>query len=86
MTQHDDVLDYWFGQLDTEGMPAEDRNKLWFAYQPETDEEIRNRFGGAVNSARAGELANWQDNNESLVALIVLLDQFPRNIFRGTPQ
>ncbi len=80
----DDVLEFWFGELDHAGMPAEDRNKLWFQASESTDSEIRHQFGDAVEAAVAGQLDHWSAGTQGLAALIVLLDQFTRNIYRGT--
>jgi len=56
----------------------------WFAIDPETDREIGNRFGTAVENAIAEGLSEWEAEPVDRVALIVLLDQFPRNLFRGS--
>lgn len=81
----EDVLSYWFGELESNGMPAEGRQKLWFDPPPGTDEEVRSRFGDDVARALRGELAHWADSPNGLTALVLLLDQFTRNIHRGTP-
>ncbi|GAB3275019.1 DUF924 family protein [Parahaliea aestuarii] len=78
----DDVLDFWFGELNDEGMPREDRHGLWFRKDADTDEFIRARYGTLVEQALAGELGAWAENDRGLVALLLLLDQFPRNLFR----
>lgn len=78
----DSVLDFWFGRLDERGMPVEARHNLWFQKDETTDEYIRVRFGNLVERALQGELEPWADLDRGLVALIVLLDQFPRNIYR----
>jgi uncharacterized protein (DUF924 family) len=78
-----DVLDYWFGAPGSaeHGRPRE----LWFRKSEATDQEIRSRFGAAVEAALRGELAHWAygDARDAL-ALVVLLDQFTRNSFRDT--
>ena len=79
------ILDYWFGQLDADGMPDAAQQKLWFNPPPGTDEAIRERFSRDVEAALSGELPHWKNQPPGLVALIILLDQFTRNIFRGTP-
>ena len=55
----------------------------WFRVDPEVDDAIRSRFGDLCEAARKGELVNWVTEAESCTALLVLLDQFPRNIYRG---
>ena len=79
------IHEFWFGALDDGGMCAPDRHKLWFSASPETDQFCRERFGELVERAVAGELERWEASDRGLVALILLLDQFTRNIHRGTP-
>ncbi|MDJ0879156.1 MAG: DUF924 family protein [Halieaceae bacterium] len=77
---------FWFGPLDADGMPGSDRNKLWYGGQPETDAEIRTAFGADVEAALAGQRDHWLDEEGGLVALVLLLDQFTRNVYRGEPR
>ena len=85
MTTPDAVLDYWFGELDPDdpSVPQE-RYEVWFGKSDETDREIEERFGEAVEAAVLGRLDDWADTPRGRVALIVLLDQFTRNIYRGS--
>lgn len=69
-----DVLDFWFG--------AEPR--LWFSKDDGFDEEIRSKFGSLLEKARAGQLSDWEQDLKGLQALIILLDQFSRNLYRGS--
>jgi len=71
-----EVLEFWFGE------PA---RSLWFATRPAFDDEIRSRFGAVVAAAAAGELDPWSASCDGALALTIALDQFPRNIHRGTP-
>jgi uncharacterized protein (DUF924 family) len=59
---------------------------LWFAKDPEFDRRFRERFLADHEAAARGELAYWQSNAEGALALVILLDQFPRNAFRDTPR
>ena len=70
----DSVLGFWF---------SPDMRKQWFTGGAELDGDIRQRFGPAVALAQAGELIEWESEAQSRLALVILLDQFPRNIFRG---
>ncbi len=79
-----EVLAFWFGPLDDAGMPLEDRNALWFKTSEETDRLCASSFGDLVEQAVAGGLENWERDDRGLVALVILLDQFTRNIYRGT--
>lgn len=80
------VLDFWFGDGLKLGWPSQDMGKRWFTGGPELDGEIRQAFGKLVEQALAGRLAGWEAQPLSRLALVILLDQFPRNIFRGKGQ
>jgi uncharacterized protein (DUF924 family) len=56
----------------------------WFAQDENFDGAIRSRFLPTYEAAAKGELAAWEDNTEGVLALLLLLDQFPRNMFRGS--
>ena len=59
---------------------------LWFAKDPKFDRRFRERFLWLYLAATRGELADWPKTPEGAIALVILLDQFPRNSFRGTPR
>lgn len=71
-----DVLDFWFG---------ENGPDQWFEKDPAFDAAIRNRFAAAIAAAREGRLQHWADDADSCLALIILIDQFSRNVFRESP-
>jgi uncharacterized protein (DUF924 family) len=77
-----EVLLFWFGG------PAErgKRHKRWFEKSDAFDAEVRERFLPLYEAAVAGELSAWKAEPQACLAFIVLLDQFPRNMFRGTPR
>ena len=77
MTEPSDVLDFWF---------AEEDDEKWFRPPPEFDREIAERFGDACQAAAAGQFAPWEETAEGALALVVLFDQFPRNMFRDSPR
>lgn len=82
MTTSDEVLDFWLGPR---GGPERGRPRdLWFEKSPDVDAAIRERFADAVATARDGGLDAWRGQAESCLALVVLLDQFPRNLHRGS--
>src|SRR2546423_15571123 len=58
----------------------------WFAVDPALDAEMRRRFENVWQEARDGKLADWESSATGALALVILLDQFPRNMFRGTAQ
>jgi uncharacterized protein (DUF924 family) len=59
--------------------------KAWFAKSEAFDAEIRERFEALHHAAARGELDEWAETPEGALALLLLLDQFPRNLFRGSP-
>ena len=71
------VLDFWFRAL----APGQ-----WFRGGPELDDVIRTRFVATVEKAMQGALDDWATTPRGLLALIIVLDQFPRNIYRGKPE
>ena len=82
----EDLLSYWFGDDPDDGTVAERQAALWWGHDPETDVHLRERFGTAVAAAAAGSLDRWADSPRGCLALILLLDQLPRAIHRGTPE
>jgi uncharacterized protein (DUF924 family) len=78
-----DVLDYWFGKPGSEEFGL--TRTFWFMKSRSTDDEIRTRFGREVEAAVRGERDDWARAPRGALALILLLDQFTRNIFRDTP-
>jgi uncharacterized protein (DUF924 family) len=76
-----EVLDFWFGSPDSAVLGS--RRQIWFQSTPEFDEEIRQRFSEANRLASAGALDGLKQTSSGTLVLIVLLDQFSRNIFRG---
>ena len=71
--KHQEVLDFWFTEITPES---------WFKKDADFDAALEARFGWAVTNALAGRLDHWADNADGCLALIILLDQFTRNIFR----
>ncbi|CAI1214942.1 DUF924 family protein [Serratia quinivorans] len=74
---HRQVLDFWFDEIE----PA-----LWFKKDDEFDRLLHTRFGQIWQAAAAGELAHWRETIEGRLAEVIVLDQFSRNLFRGTPR
>ncbi len=79
------VLEFWFGENPDDGMVAAERSSLWWSKNPEIDDEVRGRFESLVLAAEAGDLDHWRSSIEGRLALILVRDQFPRNIYRETP-
>jgi uncharacterized protein (DUF924 family) len=84
------VREFWFGKLPLSPEALAERMDFWFGGDGSQltirDEEIRARFGALLEQATAGRLESWGDGPRRRLSLIILLDQFPRNIFRGTPR
>ena len=77
---------FWFGATadeDDEPDIVARQSALWWKKQPEVDAEIRLRFAPLVTRAAVGELDDWLASPRGRLALILLTDQFPRNIWRG---
>jgi len=79
-----EVLDFWFGRSHSPEF-GKVQNK-WFKKDADFDAEIVTNFLPQYELAVSGQLDSWQDSPENCLALIILVDQFPRNMFRGTPQ
>ena len=85
------VLDFWFGRETFTHAVLGERMRTWFgsgdaAAAEARDRDIERQFGPPVARALAGELQGWADSPRQRLALILLLDQFPRHIHRGTAQ
>ncbi len=77
------VLDFWFGDGLQLGWPSSPRDKLWWGGGTELDQQINAQFGDSVKQALAGGLLPWTHEPAGRLALVILLDQFTRNVFRG---
>ncbi|VVO49103.1 hypothetical protein PS903_00192 [Pseudomonas fluorescens] len=79
------LLEWWFGTFESPSEIAADKGRLWFGKRDSQDLEARTRFGGWVEQALAGGLTEWAQRPEGWLALVLLLDQLPRMIFRDSP-
>jgi uncharacterized protein (DUF924 family) len=83
------VREFWFGKLPLGREALAERMQLWFAggesrqLRQENDAALRAEFAPRIEAALRGELASWADGPRRRLSLILLLDQFPRNIYRG---
>lgn len=77
------LLDVWFGPLDARGVPEPGRVERWFDPPQGFDAELQRRFGARVDEALAGGLEDWAGEPRGCLALVLLLDQLPRNLHRG---
>jgi uncharacterized protein (DUF924 family) len=74
--QAQDLLDFWFNEL---------TDKQRFAKDEALDATLRERFGATLQAAARSELLGWRATPQGRLAEIVVLDQFPRNLYRNTP-
>ncbi len=81
MERVDEILNFWFG----DGSDPE-HERRWFAQDAAFDQSCKTGFLADHERAAAGELDSWKDSASGALALILLLDQFPRNMFRGAPR
>jgi uncharacterized protein (DUF924 family) len=80
------ILGYWFGGETDDRAVAQQQGRMWWAKSDATDREIAARFSPDVEAAAAGEYDSWTATPTGTLALVLLTDQFPRNIYRGRPQ
>lgn len=82
--QIDEILNFWFGKPEEEGYGKS--KKYWFIKDESFDQAVRSQFLTLYEQAACGNLNHWQESPLGCLALILLLDQFPRNMFRHSPQ
>ena len=84
MIRFEEVLEFWFGKPDSEdyGQPRQ----IWFRKNKEFDEEVKSSFLSIYQQAVEGQLQHWEETAEGCLALIILFDQLPRNMFRNKPE
>ena len=76
------LLEFWFGLSDDPD--RETHRDIWFKSNPDHDATLRQLFLADYEQAACGALQAWEETSEGALALLLLLDQIPRNIFRGT--
>ena len=82
MDQVEAILNFWFGAPGDKSSEYGQLRKVWFKKDPIFDNMIRTRFLSDYERAAADQLTHWRQAPKSALALILLLDQFPRNLFR----
>ena len=85
-TTPESLLEFWFPAFPYSADNLGDAGKLWFFPSPDQNRQITARFTNAVGKALRGELDHWERSARGKLALILLLDQFTRCVYRGTPQ
>lgn len=81
------VLDFWLADGLQHGWPSQNLSQRWFGGGPQLDLQIKTQFGALVTQAVGGGLQDWENTPDAplnRLALVILLDQFTRNVFRGS--
>ncbi|HTH45651.1 MAG TPA: DUF924 family protein [Oxalicibacterium sp.] len=86
MHNPESILAFWFGTETDDRIVAQQKGRMWWAKNEATDQEIARRFADDVAAAADGKRKAWAATPSGLLALILLTDQFPRNIYRGQAQ
>lgn len=86
MLHPDDILQFWFADASASPAAARARNAFWFDADRAVDAQIWELFSDDVSDVANGHYQDWADTAAGRLALIIALDQFPRNIFRGTAE
>jgi uncharacterized protein (DUF924 family) len=84
MKSIESIISYWFGEHPDDDAVIREKSDLWWKKNPEVDKEIRRRFETLLESELKGELASWGNSPRGRLARMLLLDQFPRNMYRGS--
>lgn len=78
-----DVIAYWLGDTESDPAAAHARNRFWYRATIQIDCAIKDRFEDVHASIRNGRLLHWGEGAEGALAVVIVLDQFSRNMFRG---
>ena len=81
-----EILVFWFGKMDNNSLPDKEKQKMWWMKDQKLDNLIRKKFEKYLILAKSLEFEEIEDNPEKILAAVILLDQFSRNIYRETPQ
>jgi len=82
----DDVLDFWFGDLNELGCSSPEHRKRWWTKSDAFDDAVRSQFLNDYEAIVEGDREAWRNTARGALAFIIVLDQFSRNMFRGTPK
>jgi len=79
------ILNFWFEDTRNNGIPDKEKQKMWWIKDSKLDKLIKNQFENHLNSAKSVKISEISDNPDDMLAYVILLDQFSRNIYRDTP-
>lgn len=80
------ILKFWFGDAKRSNEASDQKIKLWWSKDKQVDQEITVRFAETCNSVATGGFDEWNQTARGFLASILCTDQFPRNMYRNTPQ
>lgn len=80
------IWEFWFDDVIEHPELVDARSEFWFCPSPKLDAKIKQTFGADIKRAAAGQLDTWKNTARGYLVLILLLDQFPRNVYRGTAE
>ncbi|HLD84579.1 MAG TPA: DUF924 family protein [Coxiellaceae bacterium] len=81
---YEDILTFWFGRVEETIVPTEHRARVWFSDDVTVDQEIQHRFKADYDAVIAGERESWKKTPRGQLALIIVLDQFSRHLYRDS--
>ena len=79
-----EIIRFWFGKLNENGVPSKEKQKIWWIKDPKIDEFIKKNYEKYIIKAVNEELYQWEKTPDGTLALIIVLDQFSRNVFRNS--
>jgi len=85
MDQYSDILSFWFGHGESNLEVMNEKSSLWWKKDKDLDQEIREKFESRLIRFANGELEDWHSDSHGILAMIILADQFSRNIYRDKP-
>ncbi|WP_211444560.1 DUF924 family protein [Collimonas humicola] len=80
------IRQFWFGDNPDDAAVASQQSALWWSKNPAIDLQIRERFESVLLAADSKQLSDWETTPHGVLALVILNDQFPRNMYRETPR
>ncbi|WP_061535391.1 DUF924 family protein [Collimonas arenae] len=80
------IRTFWFADNPDDAVTARQQGRLWWGKNSAVDLQIRQRFETTLLAAGQGQLADWEKSPQGVLALVLLTDQFPRNMYRDTPR
>ncbi len=80
------IMQFWFGAATDDLEVAQQRGDVWWKKNAQVDNTIRERFAGVLEAAAQGKHDDWLDDARGRLAMIILADQFSRNMYRDTPR